>query len=75
MWLKDIKLGKGSCVAIFWEKAAHSVTIRSYCFLSLCNTRYISYIFLFGFEVGLLALFLPIPGHSLSFTFIMQTCP
>ena len=70
MWLEDIKLGKGSCVAIFWERAAHSVTTRSDCFLSVCNIRYISYISLFGFEVGILALFLPIPGHCLPFTYL-----
>ena len=31
MCLNDIKLGLGSCVATFWERAAHSVNRLSLC--------------------------------------------
>ena len=48
MCLSDIKVGLGSCVAIFWERAAHSVN------------RMMS---LYLYRLVTLVLNAPVPGH------------
>ena len=54
----------------FGKKLFSWLTVRSPYDLSICNYKVISH---FGFEVRLLVLFVPVPGHCFFLTFCLLT--